>query len=394
MPKIKLSGNLKGIITLGLIATVLVIISRFPVNSSKASATLLQCQKLEGSQKQQCWDDTMIQTIKNYGIDAAFDLLGTLYTSDSEYVAKGCHWNAHQIGEEAYHLFARGQNIALSPKAAYCGYGFYHGFIGLLLRNGNDLKKAKQFCDTVGQTLSDKAPISRLNCYHGIGHGQIEDPPDPKTWGNPQAMLDPALKVCEKVSDKEEEVKDCANGSFNAVVLFMEANKYGLSLNKEDPFWLCRNQQPIHQYNCYYETSQKLDYIGNFDIPTIGKIISHIDDQSMAIVAAHTSIASLLQRDILGDDFAKYITGCHTFVGQLRLECIRGASGGFMAHGQPGLEYVKAIKFCQLPSLSDDERDVCYINIVRTFKGSYPKDKVVSICQGIDERYRSYCRYD
>jgi len=393
--KFKVNNHSGAVLILGLAVVSLALISFWPGKfgtSAKPGST--SCQNISGSEKQQCWDETMSQTIKSAGLEAAFDLLGDLYTADPEYVAKGCHWNAHQIGEAAYHLFTNGQDLAISPKSAYCGYGFYHGFMGLLLRNDSDLSKARHFCDKVGRTLSEKAPISRLNCYHGIGHGLIEDPPDPKTWGKPQAMLDPALKICEQVSDREEEIKDCSNGSFNAVVLFMENSQYGLSLNKADPFWLCRDQRPIHKYNCYYETSQKLDYLGNFDIPTIGKIITGIKDQAMAEVAAHTALASLLQHDIQGEDFTKYVTGCHSFSGQLRLECIRGASGGFMAHGNPGEEYVKAIKFCQLNGLADDERDVCYSNIIRTFKGSYTKDKVQSVCQGIDERYRNYCRYD
>jgi len=77
----------------------------------------------------------------------------------------------------------------------------------------------------------------------------------------------------------------------------------------------------------------------------------------------------------------------------LRLACIRGLGLGFIAHGQPDIEYVEALKFCQNTLLAPDEHKICYESVLSAFKDIYPKDKVLKICTTVDPQYTHYCDY-
>jgi hypothetical protein len=74
-------------------------------------------------------------------------------------------------------------------------------------------------------------------------------------------------------------------------------------------------------------------------------------------------------------------------------DCLKGITGAFVAHGDPEHEYVKALAFCGDEELTDDEKDTCYWNVIRTFKAAYSREKVASICTEISEPYRQYCAY-
>jgi hypothetical protein len=54
---------------------------------------------------------------------------------------------------------------------------------------------------------------------------------------------------------------------------------------------------------------------------------------------------------------------------------------------------VPALAFCGDEELTDDEKDTCYWNVIRTFKAAYSREKVASICTEISEPYRQYCAY-
>jgi len=76
-----------------------------------------------------CWEDFIVTTLRKEGVDAALDAIGKLYANDPKF-SESCHAYSHLIGREAYWLFLRGKSIDLSSKTSFCGYGFFHGFMG------------------------------------------------------------------------------------------------------------------------------------------------------------------------------------------------------------------------------------------------------------------------
>ncbi|MCE9549079.1 hypothetical protein K8Q98_01635 [Candidatus Nomurabacteria bacterium] len=84
------------------------------------------------AEKYNCWRDELENILNRKGLSASFDVLAVLYETEPDFVSE-CHGYTHELGEKAYFLFSRYKNIEMTPKASYCGYGFYHGFIETML---------------------------------------------------------------------------------------------------------------------------------------------------------------------------------------------------------------------------------------------------------------------
>src|SRR3989344_7401121 len=174
------------------------------------------CQGLAESKKQQCFQEMMESTLTKSGLDQAFMLMDQLFKTDPTF-AKDCHDFAHLLGEKAYQQFLTDQKFNLPDKTSYCAYGFYHGFMEKLLHSGGSLDQAKSFCKYAGEKLGQQNADAEGACYHGIGHGAVEDVTDPKLFGNSQAIIQPSLDLCEQVSETEDKLFRCTTGVFNAL---------------------------------------------------------------------------------------------------------------------------------------------------------------------------------
>ena len=331
------------------------------------------------------------KTINEEGIERAFEVFAQLYATEPDFVSLGCHWTAHSIGEEAYPLFLEGKDFKLTPATAYCGYGFYHGFMQLLLRDNPDMDNARAFCSYVDEQMGKQAPLSRLNCYHGIGHGFIQDPPNPELWGDPDAILEEALEICGSVSDRPNEVEECYEGAYNGVVLFMEANQYDLSLDREDLLGFCFTQ-PEHVFRfCIYEFAQKLDSVSDWDMLKVLGFMKDIDEEPIRQMVIGVAAAAMMQKDIIRDDNTDYVFQCRRLPDNLRPSCISGVVGGFIAHGEPEKEYIKAMDFCASSQLLKGEQDKCYNTLLNRLEYIYPQEKVEKICQSVEAAFQKYC---
>ncbi|MCP6719992.1 MAG: cupredoxin domain-containing protein [Patescibacteria group bacterium] len=360
------------------------------------TAENIDCSKLDALndyEKEKCWDKVLGEALREKGVEGSLEAFRQLYTTQPNFAQSGCHWYAHRIGEEAYGYYRGGEDLDLPQEVSYCGYGFVHGFLEHGFREERNPTEAKRLCNYLDTQLSDILPRIRLNCFHAIGHGFIDDPPNPRIWGNSQAIIGPALKICESVSDVPIEVKECFDGAYNTLVIFMQTNQYGLSFDKKDPLGFCHNEPDRYQLSCYYEFAQVLDSAGDRDLATIAKFVEGIPEDTLAGMIINTAAAGVVQGDITNDDFTNYILECRKTGERLRLQCIRGVVGGLLAHGEPGKEYIKALKLCDAGLLLEDEHKACFHNTLNGIKTIYPREKVEQICKTIDEKYQSYCTY-
>lgn len=348
----------------------------------------------EYTKKIQCWENLISGRILKHGTDSGYTLFIDLYNSEPEFV-NNCHWFAHIVGKSAYFEFSKGKKTQITSQASYCGYGFYHGFMGAFLQRNNDLTKAKKFCDEMGAKFAQESSDTQQNCYHGIGHGLVDDPPYPTNWGKPEEIVKEPLKMCEKVSPDKNVVRLCTDGVFNALVKMMVQKKYHLDFDTKDPLRFCREMDSKYQRSCYFEYALKLLFIANKDLPKALSYVRDISDESLMrlIIYAISGVLVPTNNDINNKDFHQTINSCHYFDPKYDLTCIKAAASSLTGFGEPGEEYITLLRFCREPRLNNDEKDTCYKEL-SYLKKMYSRSKVEKICRTIEPKYQKYCSYE
>lgn len=341
----------------------------------------------EESANERCFDARIRKAVEEGGVEAGFAMFTELY--EKGMAPASCHWTAHLIGEKSYELFRREKETPLSPATRYCGYAFYHGFLEALLRDNPDVAWARSFCEYVKKELGDQA---QDNCFHGIGHGFTEDPPDPRIIGNANAMLAPGLKVCEylygTITNKWE---ICATGVYTVVTGFMWEKKYGLSLDPQDPFAFCRAQPERYHWACYGEIAPKLDHATNWDVAKLANYLHHNEDEKTAAFIVRAATGAMMQRDVAKTDLSNYVDGCRTLPNMLPDTCIRAVAWGLVSHAEPNKEDARALRFCESAAMSREERSACYDETIISLNRIYPQNRVKKICADIPTLYRPPC---
>lgn len=347
---------------------------------------LNQCQNINNqSLKVKCWEDLMDQTLKNKGLDEAFVLMDNLFQSELGF-AKDCHGFAHLLGEKAYDLFSSNQDFTLSTKTSYCGYGFYHGFMETLLHSKGALDQAREFCKYAGEQLKDTNSDAEGACFHGIGHGAVEDVTNPKLFGNPQAIIQPSLDLCEKVSDTAAQLFRCISGVFNALEIVTTQGRYHLSLNKQDPLSICRTQPVGYRRACYTQMVVAVMNVTGNDFEKSAQILDTIPEDDWAAESLSGLVVELVR---LGKtDYPETINFCRKLSARFRLPCITGFGEGFLKYGPPQTEYVKAVDFCSSTLLSDEEKKPCFERVLSILRIWYTAEKSTQICQSVDQKYQ------
>jgi len=358
----------------------------------RGQSFLNPCQNLQVSQKQQCWENKMEQILKTGELDQAFVLMDTLFKTEPDF-APTCHGFAHLLGEKAYSLFVTNREFNLSNKTSYCGYGFYHGFMEKLLHTSKDVNQAKAFCKYAGGKLKNQTVDAEGACYHGIGHGAVEDVTDPKLFGKPQSIIQPSLDLCQKVADTEDKLFRCRSGVFNALEIVTSQGRYNLSLNREDPLWICRVQPDQYKRSCYTQMVVAVMNVTNNDFEKSAQILNTIPEDDLAKESLSGLIVELVNQG--KTDYKTTIDFCRKLSDRFHLPCITGFGEGFLKYGPPRNEYVKAVDFCSSPLLTSDEKKACFNRILSVLRIWYTVEKASHICQSVEEKYRlNNCIYN
>jgi hypothetical protein len=354
-----------------------------------------ECKKDEETPK--CLEKQITDTLKSKGLDAAFEKMGKLYETSSLF-RETCHSNAHILGDAAYDLFKKGKMPALSPKTSYCGYGFYHGFMEKMLQTTGSLEEAQTFCKKAGELLAKETSDAEGACYHGIGHGSM-DGGDPTLWGNVQAMIEPSIKLCEKVAPENEyqgKRYRCMTGVYNAIEILSQNSQYGLDLLRKDPFGFCPTQPIQYQEGCYTNMLPALmrKVGGSYEkaIAEIIKIPKGTQQDPIRSLVFSSLMHDYIREFINSNDlYGRGIKTCRSVNEDMRIPCFEGLSGGLMKYGEPQKEYIKALNFCASPLLKADESGACYKYIIPRFRIWYSIEKIQQICSTIPDPYKSYC---
>ena len=363
--------------------------------SNLDQAAQQRCRSMSVENEQyRCWAELLERKIWSEGLGNAFHLLTKLYVSEPN-APKLCHLLTHRIGEIAYQKFGKDGGAARMPEAAFCHFGFYHGFMEALVTNGGNAAEARAFCTVIESDLQGGiAPDAAPQCFHGIGHGMVNGH-EPGLWGNARAMTSRALNLCEEVADTAARRYRCAAGVFNGLAIFYVRQEYGLSMagiDPEDPLRTCRGQKPEYRMPCYGNMQPVLTKLTGRNFSKIASIIERLPDDNDAASTiwyhAGFHMAQRLGEMNLHDD----ILVCRSLREPLRLPCIQGLATGFLWYGLPGQEYESAVRFCNTNELAGREQRACFTKIEELLPASYPPQRIAEICRAIPLQYRSTCK--
>ena len=339
-----------------------------------------------------CWQRRIQEKLRDNNLDGAFQTLDDFVKQNPSDLGS-CHGLTHEIGKQAYLLFNQQKDFALSPKTSYCGYGFYHGFMETLVHTSNNMAQARAFCDYADKKLKYFIADAGGACFHGIGHGSVDDTPNPALWGDARAIVKPALDLCERVSSDGSQLFRCASGAFNALEILVDENTYNLSANKEDPFWICREQPEKYKRSCYTQFLVSAMDVAHNDFSRTARFIDTIKEDAYA---AETLAGLVVQQVYLQrTDYGEMIHVCRSLPERFHISCIIGFPEGFLKYGPPESEYVEAKKFCESRLLFEIERHACFDRVLSLLRNFYTAEKARGICLSVEKQYQwRNCEYN
>lgn len=337
-----------------------------------------------------CWNEAVIKAVQEEGLVAALELADQIYSLYPE-AAKSCHSIAHTIGEEAYTLFSEKKDMSLTPKASFCNFGFYHGFVSKLVAAEGDVSKAREFCELVDRELAEVSPQSGGQCYHGIGHGTVANH-DPRTWGNEEAMLLPAIALCESVATNKDQLYRCVSGAYNGIANFYIHNEYELSPDPKNPLWLCDKQtNESYAESCYGNMHPLLTSLSEKTFPKAAAFVEAISSDAHATAAMRYLAGDFARFHGPESDYSSAIQDCRKVQPRLEHSCILGFANGLMDTGKQDEEYRAAFKFCSSPLFIASEKEVCYRHAIQYLRTFYSASKMPEVCENAPKEYLAYC---
>jgi len=358
--------------------------------TSKIADSPYECDDIENLssyQQEYCLEEYIREVAEKDGVIAGLEILAENFEKDPLF-SNNCHALSHVIGEEAYAKFSLGLDFDADERTAYCGYGFYHGFMEKLLTLDNDLEKARDFCLYIDQRVMGGRGNVELACYHGIGHGFV-DGAEKIAWGDERALTEPALKLCDEVAETVNEQYRCYSGVFNSLSIAYSSNLYGLTLNTKDPLWICREQkEERYKLGCYTDMMVALMTLEDDNLALASNYLKEMEEKYLD--RTMFTLASLsVRQNLKVDDFSHIVETCYALPSEFKLQCIKGFAGGLMEFGEPAKEYIKGGVFCSSLGLSGIERLECYESIIDYANFTYPDDRLKKACDIIDDKFRT-----
>lgn len=337
-----------------------------------------------------CQKNEILSIFEKDGLTSAIENIEERTGKDPLF-AQNCHTLTHELGKLAYQTYADGQEFEASPRASACAFGFYHGFMEQLFIHTNDLKQARLFCYELDKQLSKHSPDVGLQCFHGIGHGMVGNH-DPLTWGSEEAMVEPALILCEDIASTDDELYRCISGVFNGIANFYTNGEYELKMNPDDPLWLCHKQPAKYQEACYGNMNVAVLSLNQNDFTKASthylNLPSSVTQASIRYLAAHNALLHLNQSDFFDTGIAE----CKALKGPLTQECLNGFAGGLIEHGDLTAGYLPPLAWCNHGGLTQEEKDICLNHAINYMKNWYSQSVFEQACDLPDTSKHHLCQ--
>lgn len=381
--------NAKNISLAVVLAVALIVAAFVGYKPADVSASEIDACLDAGTQKAQCLNDLVEKAGKESIVDG-FDMLAAVYGRDQEF-ANACHGTTHTLGEYAYEDFKEATDFALTPKTAYCGFGFFHGFMEALLAENGDIAEARRFCDSADRDLQSATAGVSFACYHGIGHGII-DGSDPEAWGDVAAFIAPGLRLCDTLGDNLEHKTRCVSGVFNSLGVAYFEPKYKLPIEKNDPYAFCRGLVPEYQKKACY------DQMNSYIVPATKSfsealILAATTPETEYRQLAVSTVAGLAANQTLARkrDAAADMRACGELAPDLHATCARGFANGLIEFGLPGKEFDIALRAC---AESGNFAKACFEGLSHAAKDRVNRETQEKVCAAMkatDEKFGRTC---
>lgn len=355
---------------------------------------LVSCQDGQESQKISCWQEHIERVVASNGVGDALNIVAYLNEYDITF-AEQCHDFMHLVGYRAYRKYASDKTVDVNDKTAYCSFGFYHGFMEVLVGQNNDPAMAREYCVAIGEKLGDTVPDAQYACFHGIGHGWTEVH-DTRYWGDQEGISEISLALCADVSDPSdpEQLYRCATGVFDSIALAIYNNNYGMKLDYDDPLWLCRKQtNEVYKRACYSDMMPAIVWMAEYELPKAVAIVEKHAEPQYAAHAMRTVVDDSMRFVIYGGgDAREMIAVCRRRkTDDLVAACIDGVSAGVLQWSPIQTQFDQVLQFCGLDELKDDEQQRCYESVVRYARQVFAENKARQICERIPPSNQKIC---
>ncbi len=375
----------KNIINIGIVFSLVFVCLYFSDKDPKYKHQEIACTKISKDlEKYNCWEKSLNGTLEKNGLEASFDLVAKIYKTDPEF-EEYCHTLAHGLGKNAYNMFLESKNFELTPKASYCGYGFYHGLMENLLLTESGEKEVSRFCNDAYKQGSSLGGA----CYHGTGHGaETMTILDSNVWGNPKEMFDRALAICEAVSFGDmDKYSNCATGVFMEAADYFIKGKYDLKFDKRFPYKICNEIDETAKLSCYTQQYPILSGITNTDFSKAVRFIEEIKEDKYATKAMETLAGSMVE--VNGGRNEKEVAICRRVETRLHESCIRGLALGYLLNSDPGNEFTYAKKLCMENGMDESEKKSCFDMALNQAHGISTSIQVMDFCLETPVEYRN-----
>ena len=341
----------------------------------------------------ECWSVDITEALESKGLSAAFDMFATLYAHNPTFRGLSCHDAGHILGASAYKEYEDNHHAIDRPETAYCGYGFYHGFIETMLGDQGpaQYEKVRAYCNALKTDTQLNNPSGA--CFHGIGHAALDSLPG-DVWGDEAKMVRAAIDVCEQAVEGLPERAQCSTGVYNALAVAESAHSYKLAFSTVDPMKLCRSQKEAYQIGCYKEFGIGVIREKRFNR---SETIAFIRSFKNAEAEAATLLGYMgdeVARTNGAPDLAAFHTFCESFSSSDdRFACERGVLSGLRQAGAPGKEYEAMFNYCALYGAGSAQTGCYTFSIQQTRDITTNKTVWLNACRAIpDQDIAPLCR--
>ncbi len=350
-----------------------------------------------GKARIECLSEVFRKEVVTHGLAPAFDTFTELYREDKSF-SKVCHITTHAIGAEAYRLYVRGALDIPRGRIAYCGYGFYHGFIIELLSDTRDIPQARAFCEYLASSTSRYGVSTLASCLHGFGHGISDYLPAEELKKDADKSIESQLGTCRTIGKNTDEYEMCAGGVYNALGEAMMALKKNVPTAKiadlAHPYVLCERQPDQSFRNgCFRNFNSVLAFNTRDNvIAAIPELVSirNTKEAQLAMLNFTDYEARLLggKDELLPLRAAE----CYTAPRYLQVPCIQGYVDGIIEFATPEREYESALAFCESTEIRDSDKEACYARVNSSTRSRYSDATYRAICAQFPEQYQRLCK--
>jgi plastocyanin len=328
------------------------------------------------------------KVVSEKGIEAGFAIFKQ---KDILADQNACHPLAHELGKIAYRYMREKKEVPLSDETAFCSFGFWHGFMDALTRDGREgnIVRARDICMRMEERDALLARGAAVNCWHGLGLASVGDPPDLDAWGDVNRMTAKAIPFCEEVGTTEAQRSACTEGIFHSEITYMVNQQYGLSFNLAHPLAFCDAQEK-YKKECYREVAP---YFPNVIHPMLladSSFLSKLDDDTHNEFIRISTAAWVRYAIATPYSIDSFVRECEVFQGSEKDACISGVLVGLFNKDE-ATGYIPPLTLCGVERLTKEEKQSCYSYFGATLRGLFAAEERKSMCERFPLVYRNTC---